>query len=437
MMRTTRTRHTRHTSRTVQALCATLTAALLAAGCGRDGSAAPGQDAPAKIGKGPAKGKVIMWAMGDTDKALEDLAKKFEQQNPDVDVKITAVPWDAAHEKLTTAIAGGNTPDMSLVGSTWMAEMAAMNGFQATPESIKPGAFFPGQWDTTKYKNTSYGVPFIADTSAIYYRTDITTKAGIKKAPAGDWAGYLRDLKAIQATAGKQNPKLRHSTGLLVGFNSWLFWLPLVWQQGGDIYDAKTEKFTFDSPEVAKALKHYGSIFKQGMAPTDKTDATQGFHDGLIATLQQSASTGGNLHKDAPELDGKWQTMPLPYAKQPAGLAAGSDLAVFKEADNPDAAWKFVQFLTEPGNLAAYAKATGNLAASPQAWSAGKLTEDEKLKAFAEQLKVTKAPPAITTWQQIADTIDSELEKLALGKAGVGEVQQALQSKATSIGTGR
>ncbi|WP_327586182.1 extracellular solute-binding protein [Nonomuraea sp. NBC_00507] len=432
-MRTT----TRHTVRTVQIMCVTVTAALVATGCGRSADAGPGTVAPAEISSGKATGKVVMWSMGDTDKDLESLAKKFEQQNPGVDIQITAVPWDSAHDKLTTAIAGGNTPDMSLVGTTWMAEMAAMNAFQATPTSIKSSDFYPGQWDTTKYKDTSYGVPFIADTSVVYYRTDITTKAGIKDALAGDRDGYLKDLKAIQATVGEQNPKLRHATGLVMGFNSWIFWLPLVWQQGGDIYDAKNGKFTFDSPEVAKALEYYASIPKQGLAPTDRADNVQAFRDGLIATYQEAAWAGGSFRKDAPELNGKWKTMPVPYTKQPAGFAGGSDLAVFKDAKNSDGAWKFARFLTEPANLAAYAKATGSLPPSPQAWSEGKLTEDENMKAFAEQLEVSKAPPAITTWQQIADAIDSELEKLTLGKATVAQVQQALQSKATSIGTGR
>jgi multiple sugar transport system substrate-binding protein len=59
------------------------------------------------------------------------------------------------------------------------------------------------------------------------------------------------------------------------------------------------------------------------------------------------------------------------------------------------------------------------------------------MNAFAEQLKVSKAPPAITTWQQIADAIDSELEKLSLGKSTAAQVQETLQSKATSIGEGR
>ncbi|GAB2985026.1 extracellular solute-binding protein [Streptomyces pseudoechinosporeus] len=430
-------RTTRPTTRTVQIACATVAAALLATGCGRSDDSA-NADAPAKVSSGKAKGKLVMWSMGDkADKDLESLAKKFEQANPDVSVQITAVPWDAAHEKLTTSIAGGNTPDMSLIGSTWMAELAAMNGFQATPASFKESAFFPGQWDTTKYKDISYGVPFIADTSVIYYRTDIITKAGITGAPASDWDGYLKDLKAIQDTAGKQSPKLRHATQLQTGFNSWLFWLPMVWQQGGDIYDAETKKFTFDSPAATKALEYYSGMFEDGLTPNDKTDARQNIQNGLIGTVQQGASTGGDLHKNAPELDSKWKTMPLPQGTQSAGLAGGSDLAVFKEAKNADAAWKFVQFLTEPKNLAAYADTSGNLPAAVQSWSEGELSQNTKMAAFEAQLKVTKAPPAITTWQQIADAIDSELEKLAYGKASVAETQKTLQSKATSIGTGR
>ncbi|MFE9043545.1 extracellular solute-binding protein [Streptomyces sp. NPDC007818] len=422
-------------ARAARATSVGLAALLLATACGRTADSGPDKQA-ASLGDGPAKGKVTMWSMGDPDLTLEALAKEFEKRNPEADVQVTPVPWDAAHDKLTTAIAGGNGPDVSLIGSTWMAEMAAMNGFEATPKEISPGAFFPGQWETTEYQDTAYGVPFIADTSVIYYRTDLARKAGITR-PAQDWDGFYANLEALQKTAGKQNPKLRHASGMQTGFNAWLFWLPLVWQSGGDIYDAGTKKFTFDSPEVTQALEYYGKIFANKMAPTDKTDGQQGFRDGLIATLQQGASVGGNLHKDSPELDASWQTMPLPANRDSAGLAGGSDLAVFKSSDNKDAAWKFVRFLTEAENLATYGAGTGQLPAAIGAWSDERMKSNSKLAAFREQLEVTKAPPALTTWQQIASAIDSELEKLALGKAGVAEVQKALQSKATSIGTGR
>ncbi|NUV62729.1 extracellular solute-binding protein [Streptomyces sp. CAI-85] len=423
------------TARVARVTSAGLAALLLATACGRSADSGPDKEA-ASLGEGPAKGTVTMWSMGDPDPTLESLAKEFEKKNPDADVRITPVPWDAAHDKLTTAIAGGNGPDVSLIGSTWMAEMAAMNGFEATPKEISAESFFPGQWATTTYQDTAYGVPFIADTSVIYYRTDIAAKAGVTQL-ATDWKGFAANLEALQKTAGKQNPKLRYASGMQTGFNAWLFWLPLVWQSGGDIYDPKTKKFTFDTPEVAEALTYYGEIFANKMAPTDKTDGQQGFHDGLIATLQQGASVGGNLHKDSPELDAVWKTMPLPVNKEAAGLAGGSNLAVFRSSDNKDAAWKFVRFLTEAENLAAYGAGTGQLPTAIGAWEDERMTGNTKLAAFREQLDVTKAPPALTTWQQIASVIDSELEKLALGKATTQDVQKALQSKATSIGTGR
>src|SRR4051794_26372526 len=106
---------TRHTVRTVQVLCVTVTAALVATGCGRSADSGPGTGAPAKLGSGKAAGKVVMWSMGDPDKSLQSLAKKFEEQNPGAKVQITPVPWASAHDKLTTAIAGGNTPDMSVI----------------------------------------------------------------------------------------------------------------------------------------------------------------------------------------------------------------------------------------------------------------------------------------------------------------------------------
>ncbi|MEW2162335.1 extracellular solute-binding protein [Streptomyces sp. NPDC007084] len=429
----------RHFKRTT-VIAAGVAVALLATGCGRADEGADGKDAPAGLGDGPAKGKVTMWKMGDDEaeeKTLEALAAEFEKQNPDVDVRITAVPWDAAHEKLTTAIAGGNTPDLAQIGSTWLSEFASMKGLQATPKAFAAGDFFDGQWDTTLYKGTSYGVPFTGDTSVVYYRTDALKNAGVDGAPGADWDTFYQDMKALQATAKKENPELRGSFGLQTGFNAWLFWLPLVWQAGGDIYDPQAKKFTFDSPEVKQALQYYGRFFEEGMAPTDKSDQAQGFTDGVLGALQQSTSIGANLHRNSPELDSKWATMPLPKGKQSAGLAGGVELSVFKEAKNSDAAWKFIRFLSEPKNLATYGAATSQLPAAKRAWEDKRLAGDEKLKAFAEQLEVTKAPPAITTWQQVAEVIDKELEKLAFGKATPEQVQKTLQEKATGIGAGR
>lgn len=135
-------------------------AALVLSGCGREESTAGGEEQSAAIADGPAEGTIEVWAMGAEGEALEDFSAAFEEENPDADVEVTAIPWDAAHDKLSSAITAGETPDVALVGTTWMGEFAAAGGLMPTPEGlVDEGDFFPGAWGSTEVGGTSYGVP--------------------------------------------------------------------------------------------------------------------------------------------------------------------------------------------------------------------------------------------------------------------------------------
>ena len=64
---------------------------------------------------------------------LGDFAADFADDNPDADVEVTAIPWEAAHDKIANAIASGETPDVTLLGTTWMGEFAESGGIEPTP----------------------------------------------------------------------------------------------------------------------------------------------------------------------------------------------------------------------------------------------------------------------------------------------------------------
>ena len=49
--------------------------------------------------------------MGNEGEVLKELAAQFEEENPDVTIDVTAVPWEGAHDRIATAIAGGEMPD--------------------------------------------------------------------------------------------------------------------------------------------------------------------------------------------------------------------------------------------------------------------------------------------------------------------------------------
>ena len=81
--------------------------------------------------------------MGAEGDKLPTLAKQFESANPGAKVNVTAIPWDAAHDKFTTAITAGKTPDAAMVGTTWMGEFAGLGALDPTPPSFDKSAVLP------------------------------------------------------------------------------------------------------------------------------------------------------------------------------------------------------------------------------------------------------------------------------------------------------
>src|SRR5690348_16614583 len=172
---------------------------LAAVGCGRSAGNNSGESAK-PVDTGTATGELTVWAMGTEGEKLSALAKDFEAANPGAKVTVTAIPWDAAHDKISTAIAGRQTPDVSLVGTTNMAEFAKSGALDPTPSIIDGKSFFPGGWDTTVVNGTSYGVPWYVETRLLYYRTDLAGRAGVT-AP-GSWDDLSAFARALKDRSG-------------------------------------------------------------------------------------------------------------------------------------------------------------------------------------------------------------------------------------------
>ena len=64
----------------------------------------------APVATGDVSGTVTVWAMGTEGEKLGEFAKAFTEENPDVTIDVTAIPWDAAHDKIATAIAADEVP---------------------------------------------------------------------------------------------------------------------------------------------------------------------------------------------------------------------------------------------------------------------------------------------------------------------------------------
>ncbi|GAA2738109.1 sugar ABC transporter substrate-binding protein [Pedococcus aerophilus] len=424
--------------RTSAIAVATMTAAALTlTACGRDSG---GGDAAAETGKeisaGKATGTITVWAMGAEGEKLPALAKDFEAANPGAKVNVTAIPWDAAHDKFTTAITAGKTPDAAMVGTTWMGEFAGLDALDPTPKSIDTTQFFEGAQNTTKVGDTSYGIPWYVETRLVYYRTDLAEKAGFTEAPK-TWEELKAMAKGMQDKAGA-----KYGIGLQAGgTGSWQTVMPFAWSNGAKLTTDDGKGYNFDSPEIKEAVEYYKSYFDEGIAdkaapatPTTEPDFASGKVPMFISgpwMMSAVEKVGGEGFKD------KYAVAPMPTKKTSSSFVGGSDFVVFKNSKQRDTAWKFVQFLADPKTQAKWYTQSTDLPSVQTAWQDPSISADKKLAVFGEQLKTAQAPPSFATWEQVVAQFDTELEKVTKQGSDPGAALKAVQSQAESIGTGQ
>ena len=411
------------------------TAALALSACGRSTGAAASNDQAKDVSSGKANGTITVWAMGAEGDKLPTLAKQFESANPGAKVNVTAIPWDAAHDKFTTAITAGKTPDAAMVGTTWMGEFAGLGALDPTPPSFDKSQFFPGAQKTTEVDGTSYGIPWYVETRLVYYRTDLAKKAGYT-APPKDWEGLKAMAKAMQDKAGA-----KWGIGLQAGATgSWQSIMPFAWSNGASLSkDGKS--YSFDTPELQEAVKYYQSFFTDGISdkaapatPTTEPDFVSGKVPMFISgpwEMSAVEKVGGKGFKD------KYSVAVMPTKKTSSSVVGGSDFAVFKDSKQRDTAWKFVKFLSDPKTQAQWYQQSTDLPSVTTAWKDPSISADTKLAKFGEQLKTAQAPPSFPTWEQVVAQFDSEMEKVTKQGSDPAAALKSVQAQAQSIGTGQ
>jgi multiple sugar transport system substrate-binding protein len=402
--------------------------ALAVTACGNDDDTAG--DAP-ETDPDALSGTLEVWGMGAEGEAMSVLADEFMDEYPDVTVNVTPVAWDVAHDRLVTAVAGGQTPDVTQLGTTWMGEFAQIDALDPTPDSVDPSSYYEGAWESTVVDGVSYGVPWYVETRVLYYRTDLAEEAGWSEPPA-DW-DELKQMASDLQEAGAQ-----HGISLGLGVGSWQQYLPFAWSNGGEMVD-DANQFTLDDPANVEALEYYASFFDEGLtaAQPEGFDITPAFIQGTFPMffsgpwhLALIEETGGEEFAD------QWTVATMPTRESATSFVGGSNLVVFRDTPNRDAAWAFLDFVSRPEIQSLWYQEVGALPAVQEAWESGELAEDEHLSLFGEQLEDAQAPPAIPTWEEVAAAVDDQIERAAVGGVAPEEAAATMQSNAESIGTG-
>lgn len=348
---------------------------------------------------GDADGPLTVWVMGDSGENFESLVA-----DSGIEVDVVAIPWDSIDEKLTTAVASGSGPDILQIGLSKLATFAEAGALMPLDDAIAdhpglaPENFPDGVAGlSTAVDGEIVSIPWTSDTRVLFTRTDILAENGID-APPATW-DELRADAAILAARGEGQ------YGYYIP--QWDAPLPIemTWSMGGEVIDADGN-VNFDTPEFAEAVDLYTGLYADGSVPTNGDfDQQQGFISGVAPMLVSGPYLGKGIADAAPELDGLWQASPLPAGDGGSiSLFAGSNLGVWYNTDQKDAALDLLEYVSQPEQQLAWYGLTGELPTVNDALSDDSLNSDPNVKVYTDQLATAKVLPIVANWDGVVGT---------------------------------
>ncbi len=301
-----------------------------------------------------------------TDPSMKKLAASFHAKHPNITISFQNVPAEQSSQKLTTQIAGGNPPDTAYIDASNTSDFASrqalvnLDSYISRSTVVKPKDYVDAFKTFVTYKNSMYGLPFDGESTGLFYRTDRFAAAGIT-APPTTWDEFAADAQKLTVPAKKQ-----YGYEIFAPEAAY-YWYPWLYQAGGDLLSADGKKVTFTSDKAKEAAKFYVGLAKY--APHDylnsnSYDGRVAFAQGQVAMYMAGAWFAGTMHSEFPKIDGKWAAAPLPNGAAGCKTTiAGDSLVMFSASKHQDAAWKWLEYLSQPANLATwtYKSANGTL----------------------------------------------------------------------------
>jgi multiple sugar transport system substrate-binding protein len=361
----------------------------------------------------------FFWAQYDgvTEDYRASLQAAFNKIDPNTQIEIVPVPWDQLKDKLTTALAGGAPPDISIIGTRWLLEYDDLKQLadptkyvsKKTLDDILAGA------KEGVIKGKLMGLPVAAGARFMAINNSIA-----KDVP--------KTMEQLETDAIAANSPPDHYGLFMVGqknteLTEFAYYL---YAAGGDFFaknaDGSYGKSTVNSPAAVQAL-----TFMNKLANKDKV-----VEDGYLGMTRIQGHPLFYANKIGYVMIGAWvdsamkqsgATFPVTYAQIPGfkghpstPLIITDSIAFFSGGKNLRAAGKFINFWYNSewkgkfDELAGFPPVTKSASGRPA-------FNTPMYKVMGEAAAHAKGWPLIATWDQCQDVIWDAVSKVFLEQA--------------------
>ncbi|HZG55998.1 ABC transporter substrate-binding protein [Paenibacillus sp.] len=368
----------------------------------------------------------------------------FERTHPGIKVKLTFVEntgQTQASDKLLTAIAGGEAPDVALFDRFLIGSWAARGYLEdlssyVEEAGIAPTDYYPSVWKEALYRGNVYGLPWRADVRAMYYNKTLMKNAGLNpNLPP-------KTIEELDLMAEAMFLKGDDGRYLQVGFVPWMnqgFFYTNAWNWGGVLQDSEGN-LTPNDPQNVKALEWMaGYAKKYGIEDLTKFSEEMGkvgvnsFWTGKVGFNFDGNWILDDLAHVDPDFE--WGIAPMPAAEgyEHVTWVGGWSYVMPKGAPHPEEAWEFIKFVAYKEGTLLWAQrenAGNDITVMPEVNAALQLSEHPGLRLFLDMMPEAYTRP-VTPVGSLLWNESQRVQELAIH--GRGEPQQLLDELKANV----
>lgn len=357
---------------------------------------------------------------------LQDLLHLFEARHPSIRVRSEPLPssTDQQHQIYAINLEGGDGGiDVLAMDVIWIAEFARAGWIRPLDDLFGPGQraeFFPNALEAATYRGTIWAVPWYIDAGVLYYRKDLLKKYGRRPPPT--WKELVETVRIVRD--GEQEPRLygfiwqgRQYEGLICNA------LEFIWGNGGDVlrpdgWTDLTNPATVEAVAFMRDLIHIHAVSPPLVTMADEETSRHLFAGGRALFTRNWPYAWSLFEQEGSPVRGKVGVSPLPgFGEGPAvSTLGGWHLGIAHDSRHPEAAWRFIEFLTSPEAQKMMARKVGIAPTRTSVYHDPKVVASQPILSTLQPILERARPRPVTPfYPMVSQILQSEFSAVLAG----------------------
>ena len=402
--------------------------------------------APQEAAAGPVTIHILtMDQAGLKPAEIDQIARDFESQNPDIKVVMEYLGYDFIHDKITTGMAAKPPAyDAAMIDVIWPDEFIKagylLDVTDRVTAEMKEG-IFPASWNGVTRNGKIYGMPWLMDVKYFMYNKDMLEQAGFSEPPK-TWEELVDQAKVIKEQGIAEYPitwSWNQKEGVVCDYAVLLF------GNGGKFVD-ENGKPAFNDAKGVEALTWMKQTVDDGLTnpsavSSDEMAVEADFLAGKSAfavnwLFQYSDSNDSSKSQVVGQV--AFAPMPVFQAGADAGIKGSSvdgssSFAVMATTPYPDQTWKFLTYLASDAVQTKYSAEMLPIwkadfeGANLEKLKAANPTNPVTVPAFLAQFPYANERPTVPYYNEASAALQLAIQEAL---TGVKTPQQALDEAA-------